>query len=271
MRLIALAMVMYGWLAGLAWADVTYPERPAKWNYVVDEAWMIPQIDRDWINTCAGNVEIQNDIPIVVVTIKSLATYGAQGMSMESYARELFNHWGIGRADHNYGILLLISPHDRAARIELGAGWAHDHDAVCQTIMDTLIVPNFKAENPVTAIRAGVQGLANMARGEAIPKQPLEQRVTAAAQSAWSGILIVSAALVSAPVVAIVAFALLVGRSRGFLFGSRSPESWGYSNSSGGIWGGGESSGADGGSGGGFGGGDSGGGSSGGGGASGSW
>lgn len=44
-------------------------------------------------------------------------------LSVEQYARQLFDHWGPGFKDRNYGILLLVSVGDRKARIELGAGW----------------------------------------------------------------------------------------------------------------------------------------------------
>lgn len=88
------------------------------------------------------------------------------------YAQNLFNNWGIGFKEWNYGILLLISQDDRKARIELGATWQHKKDAECQQIMDNLIIPNFKQEKFSEGIVAGVKGLDAMARELKIPTRP---------------------------------------------------------------------------------------------------
>ena len=65
-------------------------------------------------------------IPIIIVTIESMAKHGGAGMRIETFATLLFNQWQIGHAklgdqDWNTGILLLVSKGDRKARIELGA------------------------------------------------------------------------------------------------------------------------------------------------------
>ena len=52
-------------------------------------------------------------------TIPSLAAYGAGGWPIDRYAMNLMSEWGVGYPEWNYGMLLLVSPGDRKARIEL--------------------------------------------------------------------------------------------------------------------------------------------------------
>src|SRR5690606_28986527 len=44
------------------------------------------------------------------------------GLSVDEYAVQLFNRWGIGKADYNNGLLFLIAPREKRVRIEIGYG-----------------------------------------------------------------------------------------------------------------------------------------------------
>jgi uncharacterized protein len=112
----------------------------------------------------------EEDIPIFIVTIDSLATYDASGQTIETYSTALFNEWGIGSPERNYGILLLVSRGDRRARIELGADWSYSHNVASRDIMNNLIVNQFKRDAYSLGILDGVRGLDAMARGLALPK-----------------------------------------------------------------------------------------------------
>ena len=87
----------------------------------MDEADLLHAAEQQRIEELCGKLLKEEHIPIVVVTIPSLAKYDAS--NIESYARGLFHNWGIGSQAHNYGVLLLVSVGDRKARIELGAAW----------------------------------------------------------------------------------------------------------------------------------------------------
>jgi len=115
------------------------------------------------INEISQSLLRQVKIPIFVVTITSLAKHDANSYSIEEFARNLFDHWGIGYKDHNYGILLLISKEDREARIELGAEWGRAHDQKMQKIMDKVIIPKFKENDFENGILKGVIALQNFA------------------------------------------------------------------------------------------------------------
>ncbi len=154
-------------------AAVTFPQKPAAKDMFTDEANIIQKADQTQINEIAFKLLREQRIPLYVVTIPSFAAHDAAGYTIEQYASELFDHWGIGYKDRNYGILLVVSVADRKARIEFGSDWAHRHDNDAQTIMNTIIIPKFKAGEYSSGILEGVKALDTIARGLALPAPPV--------------------------------------------------------------------------------------------------
>jgi len=148
----------------------TFPYKPSPEHYYVDEAGLIDQKAGALIDDTAATLLAEDKIPLYVVTISSLADHDADIMSIEPYATALFNHWGIGWKDRNYGILLLISRDDSEARIELGADWGTGSAPQSRQVMDKIIIPAFKHGDYSNGIVNGVRGLAAMAHGVVLRK-----------------------------------------------------------------------------------------------------
>ena len=162
---------------------------PGQREFILDKADLLTPEDEQKIRDLADKLLTEKAAPIIVVTIDSMAAHNGAGMRIETFARLLFDQWGIGpeklgNTNWNRGILLLVSRRDRKARIELGAGWKHDKDDVCQKIMDDLIIPRFKNGDYAAGIMGGVEGLDKMARELALPKKPV---------SPWRTVLIIAA------------------------------------------------------------------------------
>ncbi|MBI1370224.1 MAG: hypothetical protein GC162_16430 [Planctomycetes bacterium] len=156
-------------------------ERPGEHEFVRDLANMLTPEDKEKIRALGDKLLKEKATPIIVVTIESMAKHGGADLRLETFTRLLFDQWGIGQAKlgdtaWNTGILLLISRDDRRARIELGAGWALDKNALCQQIMDEQIIPRFKQGDFSGGIVAGVEALNQMARGLELPKPPTNWR-----------------------------------------------------------------------------------------------
>lgn len=152
-------------------------ERPGEREFVRDLANLITEADEQHIKQLCDKLLTEKATPILVVTIEAMYQYGGEGMRIETFATLLFNQWGIGHEkingqNWNTGILLLVSKNDRKARIELGAGWGHREDQLCQQIMDDYIIPKFKAGNFSEGIVAGVEALDKMARKLELPTIP---------------------------------------------------------------------------------------------------
>ena len=156
--------------ASLSSFAISFPDKPSSEHFYVDGAGLIDTEAGDSIDLSATSLLVDEKVPLYVVTIASLASHDAVTQSIEQYAAALFDHWGIGWQDRNYGILLLISKGDRKARIELGADWGGKFNYQAQQVMDELIVPAFKRADFATGIEDGVRGLDAMARGLELPK-----------------------------------------------------------------------------------------------------
>lgn len=149
---------------------IEFPERPDNANFYIDKAGIINAEAATEINLLASKLLQDEQVALFVVTINSLADYDAAGYSIEGYAADLFDKWGIGFEDRNYGMLFLVSKGDRKARIELGADWDRSYDRTAKEIMDSLIIPAFKKDDYSGGVASGVKGLDAMARGLSLPK-----------------------------------------------------------------------------------------------------
>jgi len=151
-------------------------EPPGGREFVRDLAGLIDEADETEIRRLCDELLTAKATPIIVMTIESMAAHGGADMRIETFARLLFDQWGIGHRElgeqaWNTGILLLVSEGDRRARIELGAGWKREKDDLCRRIMDEQIIPLFKQGKFSEGIVAGVRALDKMARGLKLPRR----------------------------------------------------------------------------------------------------
>ena len=99
---------------------------------------------------------------MVVVTVPSLEGYEIAGFSLE-YARA----WGLGHAERNDGLLVLVAPYERRVRIEVGSG-IEDHftDLFCGEVIDQYLLPAFGAGDYVGGISAGTDAMIERMRAQ---------------------------------------------------------------------------------------------------------
>ena len=98
---------------------------------------------------------------IIIATVPSLG-----GESIETYATGLFSTWGIGGAQRDTGLLLLIARDDRKLRIEVGYG-LHGYfgGIMAGRVINDVITPRFKEGNFDAGVTDGVAAiLAHLAK-----------------------------------------------------------------------------------------------------------
>lgn len=134
-----------------------YPE-PSD-DYVNDYAQVLNAPDAEKIRNMFKDLEYQTGIEAVVVTIPSINAYQTEDTSIESFATNLFNTWGIGHKRANNGVLILVSVEDRKCRIELGAGYGRRYDAAMKQVIDGSMVPYFKTGDYSRGIFEGARGV----------------------------------------------------------------------------------------------------------------
>jgi uncharacterized protein len=95
----------------------------------------------------------QDQIAVAVVP-----TTGAA--SIEEWSTGLFNHWGVGRAGADNGVLLVVALSDRALRIATGDGLrSRLPDSQASEIVGGTITPLLRAGRTSDAVLAGLDGI----------------------------------------------------------------------------------------------------------------
>ena len=83
-----------------------------------------------------------------------------EGYSIEEYSVKLFENWGIGNAQTDKGLLLVVAVDDRTMRFEVGYGLEGDlPDAYCGRVIDDVMVPNFRNGDYYTGINEAVTAI----------------------------------------------------------------------------------------------------------------
>ncbi|MGA0564585.1 TPM domain-containing protein [Ancylobacter sp. VNQ12] len=252
-------LFLVGALAGAARAELDFPELTGR---VVDAAGILDAAQRAALDTKLAAQEASVTDQFVVATVPSL-----DGTSVEDYANRLFRHWQIGQKDKDNGVLLLVAPNERKVRIEVGYGLEGVlPDAVASTIVQTAILPAFRAGDYPAGIDKGADAIIEILNLDPVEAEARARRAADPPLTAedWIALLFFAAMFVF--FIYVFYRQVRYGRSRtarrgkgAAAAGGVSSWEWG-SGSSGGGW-----------SSGGGGGWSGGGGSSGGGGASGSW
>lgn len=140
-----------------------------------------------WVNDYANVIETDTEARIIrtlqtlkeetgveatVLTLFTRWGYESAG-SFEDFATGLFNHWGIGDADKNDGILIMIISEDREMRIELGAGYPDAFDREAQDIINDSFLPAFQDGRMGDGIEAGTNSIVtHIARAHAAGEAP---------------------------------------------------------------------------------------------------
>jgi uncharacterized protein len=254
---------------------------------VVDQAGLLSPDQEAQLTARLEALQRASSRQLVVATVPSL-----QDLPVEDYGYQLGRAWGIGQGQANNGIILLVAPNERRARIEVGYGLEPIvTDALSSQIINTQMLPRFRDNDYAGGIIAGADALIRQLGAPpeaqeraALAAQQAENRSKASGHRSSRGSSIVGAIV---PFVIIFFFVLpafgAAARGRRYRrgvsiwgpgYGGGSGLGWFLAGSAlgslgrggGGSWGGG--GGSWGGGGGGFSGG---GGSFGGGGASGSW
>ena len=129
-------------------------------TYVIDGARVLTQQGVIDLNARLGELNVTSGPQLMVMTVPNLG-----GASIKDYALRIANQWGIGDIERNDGVLLLIAPNQKQVRIEVGKGLTNViSDAAAQRIIDTEMLPLFRAGKIEAAAVAGADALAALLR-----------------------------------------------------------------------------------------------------------
>ena len=128
-------------------ADLT----PTGW--VNDYTGLLTTEQVNSLNNKISNFEKKTDIELTFAIVTTL-----EERDIESYANELFKQWGVGKADRNNGLLVVIAPNERKWRVEVGYGLeTYLTDYQSQELAEDNFKPNFRSGDYFT----GIDGFVN--------------------------------------------------------------------------------------------------------------
>lgn len=137
-------------------AAVSYPE-PTEAFFVNDFAGVISTSDRDKMQSAGEQLYERTTAQVVVVTVDDM-----DGSDLDTYSLNLARSWGIGSADKDNGVLLLLAKSEREVKIEVGSGLEGAlNDGKCGRIIDTYGMESFRADDFSTGLSAVYDALIN--------------------------------------------------------------------------------------------------------------
>jgi len=155
-------------MGGIAHAELSFPLPTGP---VVDDAKILSPETKQDIEKILTDYGRQSSAQIVLVTVPSL-----QGTTIADYASQLGVAWGIGKKNKSNGILIVVAPHERQVRIEVGEGLENAlTDAMANRVIDRVIMPELRLGDMQKGVTEGVQVIVNMlsaAEDETVQNKP---------------------------------------------------------------------------------------------------
>ncbi|MFN7983055.1 MAG: TPM domain-containing protein [Vicinamibacterales bacterium] len=155
-------------------------ELPTHVGKVNDFASVLSASDRDALEARLGELERATSAEVAVVTIPNLNM-----RSIEEYANELFNRWGIGKAGKDNGVLVLVAVQEHTMRIEVGYGLEGVlPDGLAGAVIRESFLPRFRKGDYPAGILEGTARVIDIVRRNETLTPEQRAALDAAAQEA---------------------------------------------------------------------------------------
>jgi len=152
----------------LPFLALAYTSPGAPTGHINDFANIVSADARSSLESSLSALATQTGIEVAVAVVPSL-----QGDYIENVAVQLFEEWGIGSAEKNDGVLILLAIEDRELRIETGYGAeALITDGEADTIIRTVMVPRLRDGDYAGAISEGVAAVSAQIRDPSLQLSP---------------------------------------------------------------------------------------------------
>lgn len=144
---------------------------PALNGTVVDEAGLLSVDEERRFAEASERLEREIGPQFAIATIPSL-----HGLSIEEYGIRLARTWRLGSRERNDGVLFLIAPNERQARIEVGYGLERRlTDPYAAKVLREQVIPRFRQGELPAGIRAGSDAIIARLRSRQSDQQIAEE------------------------------------------------------------------------------------------------
>lgn len=142
------------------------PKAPKPHKYVNDFAGILTLEQEKILEEKIKNFDKRTTIQIAVVTVKSLGN-----LTVENFAFELGEKWGVGTSEKDNGIVILIKPKYRYERGQtfIAVGYGLEGavpDIYAKRIVNNTLIRNFKIENYFRGIDIAIDKLILLTQNE---------------------------------------------------------------------------------------------------------
>lgn len=163
-RAVALLFVLLGAMVhGSLFAQLPAPPNPPR--LVVDLADILTSEQEQQLEHKLVAYDDSTSTQILVLTVSDL-----QGYDPSDYAYRIGQSWGVGRQGFNNGVVILIKPKTERSRGQafIATGYGMEEkvpDARARRIIDTEMIPSFRAGNYYEGIDKAVDAIIALAAG----------------------------------------------------------------------------------------------------------
>jgi uncharacterized protein len=144
-------------------AAATDPPPPKPAQFVSDRAGILSPQTIAALNSRLETFERDTSNQVIVATFPNVP----DGYVLEDFTQRTAEAWGIGQKKDDNGVALFVFPNDRRTRIEIGYGLEGAlPDAIAKRIIESEMVPAFRAGDFDSGVSRGVNAILQAIRGE---------------------------------------------------------------------------------------------------------
>lgn len=146
----------------LCWGQFVIPEKPEKQTSVYDYINLLNASQKSALENKLIGYADSTSSQIVVAIISS-----TDGENINYLGAQWGQKWGIGQADKDNGVLVLLAKDDRRIAINTGYGVEGSlTDAMSKRIIETVIIPQFKQGDYYAGLDQGADAIFQVLTGE---------------------------------------------------------------------------------------------------------
>ncbi len=149
---VVMATTVFAVSAGAMTVEQVPTPNPGGGTWVVDLPNVMTAQDRQFINQQMTALEADLGVEVAIVIVDSV-----RAPTPKEFATALFNHWGIGKAGIDNGLLVLLVMSERRLEMETGYGMeAILPDGWLKNMQEELMVPEFRRGDFGAGLVAGL-------------------------------------------------------------------------------------------------------------------
>ncbi len=155
-------LALFLFICGCVFGQFQIPEKPKEETSVYDYIDLLQDGQKNALKQKLISYSDSTSTQIVVAIISS-----TEGEDINYLGAQWGQKWGLGQADKDNGVLVLLARNDRRIAINTGYGTEGNlTDAMSKRIIENIIVPQFKQDNYYGGLNDGADAIFQVLTGE---------------------------------------------------------------------------------------------------------